>query len=111
MDKIIIFESATDSLRTFARLMAEEFRQIGFQVLMADMQEPEETKKKIYGFAGIGDTAALFFNHAGLNLLTEERISIWDELDVDCYNYIVDHPMYYHAALIFPIRRLTFLCG
>lgn len=110
MKKIIIFESATDSLRTFARLMAEEFREIGLQVLMADMQDQEETKKKIYQFAGHGDTAALFFNHAGLNLLTEERISIWDELDVDCYDYIVDHPMYYHAAIIFPIRRLTFLC-
>lgn len=110
MNKIIIFESATDSLRTFAWLMAEEFRKIGFQVLMADMQEPEQTKQNIYAFARHGDTAALFFNHAGLNLLTEDRISVWDDLDVDCYDYIVDHPMYYHAALIFPIQRLTFLC-
>lgn len=110
MDKIIIFESATDSLKTFARFMAEGFRQVGYQVLMADMCNEEKTRTEIYAFAGHGDTAALFFNHAGLNLLTKDQGSIWNELDVDCYDYIVDHPMYYHAAIIFPIRRLTFLC-
>lgn len=110
MNKIIIFESQTDSLRAFAQLMAEGFREAGYQVLMADMQNEGETRKKVYAFTGYGDTAALFFNHVGLSLLTEEGTSIWDERDVDCYNYIVDHPMYYHAAIIFPIRRLTFLC-
>lgn len=110
MDKIIIFESATDSLKTFARLMAEGFREIGCQVLMADMQDEDRAREAVYAFASPGKTAALFFNHAGLNLLTKRRDSIWNELDVDCYDYIVDHPMYYHAAIIFPIRRLTFLC-
>lgn len=110
MNKIIIFESAIDSLRTFARLMAEGFREIGCQVLLADMSDEAKTRAAVYAFAGYGDTAALFFNHAGLNLLTEDRASIWNDLDADCYDYIVDHPMYYHAAIIFPIRRLTFLC-
>ncbi len=110
MDKIIIFESATDSLKTFARMMAEGFRDIGCQVLMADMQDIDKTREVVYAFASPGKTAALFFNHAGMNLLTMQRDIIWNELDVDCYDYIVDHPMYYHAAIIFPIRRLTFLC-
>lgn len=110
MERIIIFESATDSLRTFARLMAKGFREMGYQVLMADMNNEEETRAAVYDFAVPGQTAALFFNHAGLNLLTEDRNIIWNELDVDCYDYIVDHPMYYHAAIIFPVRRLTFLC-
>lgn len=110
MKKIIIFESATDSLKTFARLMAEGFRQSGCQVLMADMERESQSRTEISAFAEPGQTAALFFNHAGLNLLTKERASIWNELDVDCYDFIVDHPMYYHAAIIFPVRRLTFLC-
>lgn len=110
MNKIIIFESRTDSLRTFARLAAEGFREIGYRVLMADMNDEEETRKNIYEFAGQGDTAALFFNHAGMNLLTADRMIIWNELDIDCYDFIVDHPMYYHAAIIYPIARLTFLC-
>lgn len=110
MNKIIIFESATDSLRTFARLMAEGFQEIGYQVLMADMNRETQTRTEIYAFAKPGNTAALFFNHAGLNLLTESRASIWNELEIDCYDFIVDHPMYYHAALIFPIQKLTFLC-
>lgn len=110
MRKIIIFESSIDSLRTFARLMAEGFKEIGYQVLMADMENTAETAKEVYEFAEYGKTSALFFNQTGLNLLTENGDSIWNELDVDCYNYIVDHPMYYHAAIIFPIRRLTFLC-
>ncbi len=110
MNRIIIFESATDSLRTFARLMAEGFQEIGYQVLMTDMNREMQTRTDIYAFAESGNTAALFFNHAGLNLLTESRASIWNELEIDCYDFIVDHPMYYHAALIFPIQKLTFLC-
>lgn len=110
MNKIIIFESATDSLRTFACLMAEGFREIGCQVLMADMNREAQTRAEICAFAEPRNTAALFFNHAGLNLLTESRASIWNELEIDCYDFIVDHPMYYHAALIFPIQKLTFLC-
>lgn len=110
MNKIIIFESRTDSLRTFARLAAEGFRKIGYRILMADMNDEEQTRKNIYEFAGQGDTAALFFNHAGMNLLTADRMIIWNELDIDCYDFIVDHPMYYHAAIIYPITRLTFLC-
>lgn len=110
MGKIIIFESATDSLRAFARLMAEGFLEAGYEVLFADMAREEEARARILEFAEVGKTAALFFNHAGLNLLTEERDSIWNVLDADCYDFIVDHPMYYHAAIIFPVRRLTFLC-
>ena len=110
MNKIIIFESKTDSLKTFARQMAEGFKEIGYQVLLADMGNEKQAMELIYTFADPGKTAALFFNHAGLNFLTEERQSVWNELDVDCYDFIVDHPMYYHAAIIFPIRRLTFLC-
>lgn len=110
MNKIIIFESQIDSLRTFAQLMADGFRAIGYQVMMADMYDTSETRNSVYSFTECGNTAALFFNQTGLNLLTENGASIWNELDVDCYNYIVDHPMYYHAAIIFPIRRLTFLC-
>lgn len=110
MEKIIIFESDTDSLRTFANLMAEGFKELGWQVLRADMAKESQAREDIYKFTERGRTAALFFNHTGLNLLTKDRASIWNELDVDCYDFIVDHPVYYHAAIIFPIRRLAFLC-
>lgn len=108
--KIIIFESEIDSLKTFARRMAEGFEQAGCQVLMADMKDVSLTRERVVAFSEYGRTAALFFNHVGMNLLTADGGSLWNELDVDCYDYIVDHPMYYHAAIIFPIRRLTFLC-
>ena len=110
MHKIIIFKSATDSLRTFAELMAEGFEERDYQVLRIDMRKGEDARSAIEEFAEPGATAALFFNHAGLNILTDDHESIWNVLDVDCYNFIVDHPMYYHAAIIFPIRKLTFLC-
>lgn len=110
MKKIIIFESETDSLRTFAHLMAEGFQERGCQVLMADMRQEIQAREEIYAFTEPGKTSVLFFNHAGLNLLTENKASIWNELNVDCYDFIVDHPMYYHAAIKFPVQRLTFLC-
>lgn len=110
MKKIVIFESQIDSLRRFAILMSEGFRKIGYQVLLTDMKNTRDTAKRVYEFAEYGNTAALFFNQTGLNLLSEKGTSIWNDLDVDCYNYIVDHPMYYHAAIIFPVRHLTFLC-
>ena len=110
MHRIIIFKSATDSLRTFAELMAEGFEERGYLVLRVDMRKEEDSRPKIEEFTEPGATAALFFNHAGLNILTDNHESIWNVLDVDCYDFIVDHPMYYHAAIIFPIQKLTFLC-
>lgn len=108
--KYIIFKSETDSLNTFAHLIADGLLQENRTVLMPDMQNEEQARKDVLNFTEPGNTAALFLNHTGLNLLTKERNSIWNQLDVDCYDFIVDHPMYYHPALIFPIRRLTFLC-
>ena len=108
--KIIVFESAIDSLAAFAYQMAEGFRQAGCRVMLADMQNTGKTRQSVMEFAEKGRTAALFFNHTGLNLLTEDGQSIWNLLEADCYDYIVDHPMYYHAALIFPVERLTFVC-
>ncbi len=46
MNKIIIFESKTDSLRTFARLMAEGFEEAGYQVLLADMQREAQAREE-----------------------------------------------------------------
>lgn len=108
--KIIIFEAEIDSLKTFARLMAEGFQQAGCQVMMADMRDQDATRERIIKFSEYGKTAALFFNHVGMNLFGTSGDILWNELDADCYDYIVDHPMYYHPAIIFPIRRLTFLC-
>lgn len=109
--KYIIFQSKTDSLNTFAHLIADGLQQMGGRsVLTADMQDEERARREVYAFAKPGNTVALFFNHTGLNLLTEDRDTIWNVLDIDCYDFIVDHPMYYHPALIFPVRRLTFLC-
>lgn len=108
--KYIIFKSETDSLNTFAHFIAEGIRQAGRMVLMPDMQNEEQARNETFAFAEPGNTVALFLNHTGLNLLTEDGNIIWNILDVDCYDFIVDHPMYYHPALIFPVRRLTFLC-
>lgn len=108
--KFIIFESETDSLNTFAHLLAQGISKAGYEVLLTNMQNEAKAREDVLSFAKPGCTAALFLNHTGLNLLTEKRESIWNSLQVDCYDFIVDHPMYYHAALIFPIRQLTFLC-
>lgn len=110
MKRIILFESATDSLCCFARQMEQAFQDLGYEVIMLNMHHTEETCKQVYDFAIPGETVAVFFNHVGLNLLTKERDIIWNILDIDCYDYIVDHPMYYHAALIYPVNKITFLC-
>ena len=110
MNRIIIFKSNTDSLRMFAELVAKGFEENDYQVMLADVSEQRDIRPEIEKFSEPGQTRALFFNHAGLNILTDEHESIWNVLDVDCYNVIVDHPMYYHVALIFPIKKLTFLC-
>ena len=108
--KYIIFKSETDSLNTFAHLIADGLIQAGRKVLLADMRAEDHARNEVMAFTEPGNTVAFFLNHTGLNLLTKERDSIWNTLNVDCYDFIVDHPMYYHPALIFPIRRLTFLC-
>lgn len=45
-----------------------------------------------------------------MDLPTEDGKIIWNVLDIDCYDYVVDHPMYYHEEITYPIRRLTIVC-
>ncbi len=109
-NKIIIFlPGQYDALCVFAKQMAEGFARLGYQVLTVGDRE-EGMALKICAFAGYGDTIALFVNHAGMVLQTEDGRIIWNELDVDCYEYIVDHPMYYHQQITYPIKRLTIVC-
>ena len=42
--KIILFQSTTDSLNTFAKLMAEGFKQAGYDILLTDMQNEQITR-------------------------------------------------------------------
>ncbi len=107
---IVVLSDKYDSLRAFAQQMAEGFHEMGWQVLQVDAGNTEVMRNAIYAFAGKGDTSALFFNQIGMALPIEGGKIIWNELDIDCYNYIVDHPMYYHIAITYPVRHLTFVC-
>ncbi|MFP3153481.1 glycosyltransferase [Lachnospiraceae bacterium ZAX-1] len=107
---IIIFKANFDSLISFAEQMTDAFLKMGYDVLLVDMENSVKTLAAIYEFAVPNQTVALFFNHVGLNLLNKEHGILWNELKTDCYDMIVDHPMYYHAAIIFPIEKSTFLC-
>lgn len=108
--RIIVFKGSFDSLIFFAEQLAKSFEVLGYTVLITDMKDTNSTLEQVYEFAEPGNTVAIFFNHGGLNLLTKDGKILWNEIDADCYNWIVDHPMYYHEPIIFPIRKCTFLC-
>lgn len=108
--RIIIFKGSFDSLIFFAESLSRSFRELGYTVLLTDTRDTETVLEEIYRFAIPGNTVAVFFNHGGLSLLNKQGDILWNELDVDCYNWIVDHPMYYHEPIIFPIKKCTFLC-
>lgn len=110
---IIVIVGGVSAMQVFAEQTAEGFREIGYHVLTVNVSDEEEMRRKIYAFAeecvGEGITV-LFFNQAGMDLSTEAGKIIWNELDADCYDYVVDHPMYYHEEITYPIRRLTVIC-
>ncbi len=105
--KIIMFRNAVETLEFFSRQLAESFEKAGARIMWVDIEKGAEKgsgAKKIKKFFSLGKTALVTFNFIGLSHELQfergENYSIFQELSIDMYNILVDHPLYYYKPLL-----------
>ncbi len=55
--------------------------------------------------------AAVTFNNRGFKMPANDGTSLWDIWGIPCINILVDHPMYYHEALIDAPAKSVVVCS
>lgn len=114
IQKIVLFRGAIETLSYFSRQLEVHFKEKGCAVFWVDMEQAEESVKRLAKFIKPDETAMITFNFIGLS---GERVfegkngeTIWEAMQVKCLNLLVDHPLYYHKQLLKEHGRMTLFC-
>ncbi|MDD3369836.1 MAG: glycosyltransferase [Lachnospiraceae bacterium] len=102
-NKIIIFTGGIETQEFFSLEMADTFVKLGYQVFDFDLTKELGSMEKLLLFYEPEKTIMLTFNFHGISgeeiFVDEWGKLFWDEMDIPCYNIVVDHPLYYHKFL------------
>ncbi len=103
MKKIIMFEGDIETQGYFSRQMQKQFEADGYEVLMYNFEKEGSSLSRLMRFAEKGNTAMVSFNFHGLTdsefMRDKDGGWFWDDLEIPCFNIVVDHPFYYHKFL------------
>ena len=101
---IIFFENQIESLSFFSHELADAYRSVGMDILFLDFKNPAGARNEIRRFNVPGSTVLLTFNFIGLSgeaaFDVGGGITIWDTLEIQKINILVDHPLYYAEQLL-----------
>lgn len=103
MKKIVMFVGGVETLAYFSIQMGNEFKRLGYSVFYFDLEDAENSAKKLRKFVKPNETVMITFNFEGLEKeqgVYKDGIGyVWDGYQIPCYNIAVDHPYYYHERL------------
>lgn len=112
--KIILFKGAVETLEYFSEQIAKTLGEAGWEVLLFDMKKRRESMEQMCCFIGGEKVSLLTFNFIALSgeeeFLQENGKSIWENMEMDCYCIMVDHPMYYFKQLSRKQKNLRLIC-
>lgn len=101
--KIILFEGEIETLGFFSRELKKAFEKYGHTVMMFDFEHIGESAGELLRFCEKGKTVMLCFNFHGISgesfFRDEEGNYLWDDLQIPCFNIVVDHPLCYHRFI------------
>lgn len=120
MNKIIVFcKHAVETLTYFSMQLADAFAAFGYEIFWIDLsmtglsawklRQAVRQKKAVlitFNFIGLSGEADLW----ELDDLGEPAVSLFEQLDIPCFNIMVDHPVYYYQALQYPVAHLRTFC-
>lgn len=112
--KVILVKHAVETLGYFSEQIAMELVKLGYDIYFIDYDKLYESICGLSKFAQKGHTAFLTFNYIGLGkeeiFRDESGRLIWEAYEMQYFNILADHPLYYHAGLLQDIQRLTVFC-
>lgn len=112
-DKVLLFESRDlcyESNRYFAECLKEAFEDMGYSAEICDLSEGMEEKLDHVLKRQDQYRLAIDFNSLLPSLELDDGTPYLEAFHAPFYNYMVDHPLYHHAALKRPLSNHAVIC-
>lgn len=100
--RVVLFGGAHFILQYIMEQYQQAFSKMGYDTLVVDLIDSEDfthNLDNLFAFLEKGIDAVLTFNNRGFLLGAKDNESLWDKLNIPCYNLLFDHPMYYFSTL------------
>ena len=100
--RVVLFGGAHFILQYIAERYQQAFSEMGYDTLLIPLFHSEtyaHSMEAFFEFHEKGIDAVLTFNNRGFLLGAKDNDSLWDKLNIPCYNLLFDHPMYYFDTL------------
>lgn len=110
MGRIVLFTGVYASLDLFTMNMADEFRNLGHEVMIYNVNDTANSLKSFAAFANKPIDFALGYNNLGFNMELNPGHNIWDDLGILFVNILMDHPFHYRSALLSAPKNCAVLC-
>ncbi len=120
MNKMIVLcKHAVETLTYFSMQLADAFAAWGYEIFWMDFDMLGLSAWKLRQAVQEKEAVLLTFNFIGLSAeeqlwdfsdTGEPMLSLWEQLDMQCLNIMVDHPIYYYQALQYPVANLRTFC-
>jgi len=109
--RILICKTGNFILDYIAGQFHSYFSKKGYTLFVFDPADLEGSSKELFQFLQGGLDGAFFFNNAGLLQKLADGRNLWETIHVPCFDFLVDHPMYYADSLDTAPQRTTLLCA
>jgi len=105
-----MFDGEIETQQYFTYRMRERFQSLGHEVYTFNLSQTGKSLTGLMRFVERGNTALVCFNFHGItpgDVFQDEEDGhwFWDDLEITCYNIVVDHPFYYHRFLEMAPKR------
>lgn len=110
-ERILLFQTGNFILDYILERFRTFFVSEGCETLIFDPADYNKSSQALFSFAEKGIDAAYFFNNVGLLQTLGDGRNLWETLHIPCYDFLVDHPMYYADSLDYAPARTTLLCA
>lgn len=109
--RIVLFQTGNYILDYISTQFATFLACKGCDILFFDPSDFDHSSETLFTFASHGIDAAFFFNNVGLLQHLRDQSNLWEALGVPCFDFLVDHPMYYADSLDCAPASTTVLCA
>lgn len=110
MGRLLFFRGIYDTLDLFTEELSTAFRIRGYETEILDVRDMQNSLVKLSEFIKQPVTAMITFNNLGFNMELTEGKNIWEQLDIPSINILMDHPCFYHDALVHAPFHSVVLC-
>ncbi len=110
-ERVLLFQTGNFILDYILEQFRTFFVSEGCKTLVFDPDDYSKSTQALFSFAEKGIDAAYFFNNVGLLQTLGDGRNLWETLHIPCYDFLVDHPMYYADSLDYAPARTTLLCA